>query len=69
MVCSLHIYKLENVSFVRLKNLNYATLYLKNFDKQKVSLARNVFSEKAVAVLELELNDKKDSAVLVNAVT
>ena len=41
----IHIYKLENDFFVKLTKLNYPTLYPKSFEKQKLSLAKNVFSE------------------------
>ena len=47
--------------------LNHATLYPTNFEKQKVSLATNVFNEKTVAFLEL--NGYKDTAIFVKAVT
>ena len=63
----IHIYKLGNDSFVKLARLNYTTLSLNNFEKQKVSLAMNIFNEKTIWALEL--NDKKDTAVFVSAVT
>lgn len=54
----IHIYKLENDSFVKLTKLNYATLCPSNFEKPKVSLT-----------LDLEFNDKKDFAVFVHMIT
>ena len=42
---SIHIYKLENDSFVKLTKLNYPTLYPSNFERQKVPLIMNVFKE------------------------
>ena len=44
----IHIFKLENDSFLKLRRLNYATLSLSNFGKQKVYLAINIFSEKTI---------------------
>ena len=45
------IYKQEASCPIKLTKLSYATLYPTNFEKQKVSLAVNVFNEKTVAVL------------------
>ena len=65
----IHIYKPECESFVKLAKLNHATLYPSNFEKQKVCLIieYECFNEKTVAVWPL--NDKKNTAVFVNAVT
>ena len=41
------IYKLEEHSVTKLTKLDYATLYPSNFEKQKVSLAMNVFNGKS----------------------
>ena len=40
---------------------------LSNFEKKKASLAINIFSEKTIGALEI--NDKKDAAVFVGAIT
>ena len=61
------IYKLEVNSIVKTTKLNYATLYPTNFEKQKVSLAMNIFNEKTVAALFLHKLD--DTAIFVQAVT
>ena len=61
------IYKLEEHSIVKSTKLNYATLYPMNFEKQKVSLAMNIFNEKTVAALFLHKFD--DTAIFVRAVT
>ena len=45
------VYKNEAPLPIKLTKLSYATLYPTNFEKQKVSLAVNVFNEKTVAVL------------------
>ena len=45
------IYKSEASLPIKSTKLSYATLYPTNFEKQKVSLAVNVFNEKTVAVL------------------
>ena len=45
------IYKDEAHCLIKSTRLSYATLYPTNFEKQKVSLAVNVFNEKTVAVL------------------
>lgn len=63
----IHIYKLENDSFDKLTRSNYTTLPLSNFEKKKASLAINIFSEKTIGALEI--NDKKDAAVFVGAIT
>ena len=43
------IYKSEEHSLTKSTKLNYATLFPTNFEKQKVSLAMNIFNEKTVA--------------------
>ena len=63
----IHIYKLENDSFDKLTRSNYTTLPLSNFEKKKAYLAINIFSEKTIGALEI--NDKKDAAVFVSAIT
>ena len=60
------INKLEEHSIVKSTKLNYATLYPTNFEKQKVSLAVNIFKEKTVAALFLHKFD--DTAIFVRAV-
>ena len=40
----IHVYKLENDSFVKLTELNYVTIHPSNFEKQKVSMVMNVFN-------------------------
>ena len=57
------IYKLEENLIVKSTKLNYPT----NFDKQKVSLAMNIFNEETVASLFLHKLD--DTAIFVQAVT
>ena len=47
------IYKEQAGNFIKTTKLDYATLYPNNYEKQKVSLAFNVFHEKTVAALKL----------------
>ena len=42
----IHVYKLENDSFVKLTELNYVTIHPSNFEKQKVSMATNILTKK-----------------------
>ena len=46
------LYRREANKIVKSTKLNYATLYPDNFEKQKVSLAMNIFNEKIVAALK-----------------
>ena len=62
-----NIYNSEKDSIVKNTKLTHATLYPTNFEKQKVSLAMNIFNEKTVAALELK--GFKDTAIFVRAVT
>ena len=61
------IYRAEEHSIVKSTKLDYATLYPTNFEKQKVSLAINVFNEKTVAALRLF--GHKETAIFVGEVT
>ena len=63
----IQIYKLGEHSIVKSTKLNYATLYPTNFEKQKLSLAMNIFNEKTVAALFQHKYD--GTAVFVSAVT
>ena len=47
--------------------IKYASLYPTNFEKQKVSLAMNIFNEKTVTALGIE--NYNDTKVFVEAVT
>ena len=60
----IEIYKNEAPCPIKQTKLSYATLYPTNFEKQKVSLAVNVFNEKTVAVLS-----EKATGVMVKNVT
>ena len=48
------IYKDECDNFIKTIKLDYASLYPNNFEKQKVSLALNIFNEKTVGALKLK---------------
>ena len=48
------IYKEESQSYVKQTKLSYAALYPSSFEKQKTSLAQDVFNEKTVAALKLK---------------
>ena len=61
------IYKSEEHSITKSTKLNYATLFPTNFEKQKVSLAMNIFNEKTVA--ELKVQDFNETAKFVDHVT
>ena len=52
------IYKEESESSVKCTKLDYATMYPNNYEKQKVSLALNIFNEKTVAALKLKHLDE-----------
>jgi hypothetical protein len=47
------IYDSEKDSMLKNTKLTHATLYPTNFEKQKVSLAMNIFNERTVAAMEL----------------
>ena len=61
------IYKSEEHSIVKSTNLDYATLHPTNFEKQKVSLAVNIFNEKTVTALQL--SGHKETATFIDEVT
>ena len=61
------IYKSEEHSLAKSTKLNYATLFPTNFEKQKVSLAMNIFNEKTVA--ELKVQGCNETATFVDHVT
>ena len=60
-------YRCEEHSIVKSTRLNYASLYPTNFEKQKVSLAMNIFNEKTVTALFQ--HGYNDTATFVNSVT
>ena len=52
---------------VKRTNLDYRSIYPNNFEKQKVSLALNVFNEKTAAVLKQKKLD--DTALFISKIT
>ena len=62
-----HVYKRESEGIVKQSKLDFTTSYPNNFDKQKVSLALNIFNEKTVAVLRLE--GREETARFIELVT
>ena len=54
----LYIYNLECEGIVKSTGLNFVTLFPNNFEKQKVSLALNIFNEKTVAALKQEKREE-----------
>ena len=61
------IYDSEKDSMLKNTKLTHATLHPTNFEKQKVSLAMNIFNERTVAALESK--GFKDTAIFVETVT
>ena len=61
------IYKSEEHSIVKSTKLDYATLHPTSFEKQKVSVAVNVFNEKTVVALQLYGHN--ETATFVDEVT
>ena len=55
----------KRLTFAHLIKLNYAILYLSNFEKQEISLTIYVVDKGIIVVLEL--NDKKNTTVLASA--
>ena len=62
-----HVYKREPEEIVKQSKLDFTTLCPNNFDKQKVSLALNIFNEKTVAALRLE--GREETARFIELVT
>ena len=54
----LHIYNLKREGIGKSTGLNFVTLFPNNFEKQKVSLALNIFNEKTVAALRQEKREE-----------
>ena len=52
---------------IKLTKLTYASLYPTNFEKQKVSLAMNIFNEETVTALGIE--NYNDTKLFVEGVT
>ena len=61
------IYDSKKDSMLKNTKLTHATLYPTNFEKQKVSLAMNIFNERTVAALESK--GFRDTAIFVKTVT
>ena len=57
---------MESEGVVKETTLSFAALYPTNFEKQKVSLALQMFNEKRVTALELQ--DSKETARFVQLV-
>ena len=63
----IEIFEDELKNSVKLTKLPYSSLYPTNFEKQKVSLAMNIFNAKTVAALDIRKYD--ETKVFVEAIT